>query len=121
METKRISTPEVAVNTIAQAAHTARQIFCIDESPLPILLTKMTWSAEEIALKNNCPTSVMDGFYRTVFSEHQTNVSALTKQELLDTQTALLDFLSDDKSERVLEGITEWDELLEAAAQEVVV
>jgi hypothetical protein len=118
MQTKHITTPEEAVNALALAAHTARQTFCIDEPPLPTLLTQMTWSAEEITLRNNRPASVMDGYYRTVFTERPTKTPTLTKQGLLDTQSALLKFLGDDKNERLFEGITDWDELLDAAETE---
>jgi hypothetical protein len=114
--TKRITTPEEAVTALAQAAVTSRQTFCIDEPPLPTLLTRMTWSAEEIALRNNLPASVMDDFYRTVFSEHQANPPTLTRRELRETQAALLDFLGEDNGEdRIYEGIMEWEDLPEAA------
>ncbi|MCL2344218.1 MAG: hypothetical protein FWC62_10075 [Firmicutes bacterium] len=116
MEQKQITTPEEAVQALALAAHTARQTFCIDEPPLPTLLTKMTWSAEEITLKNNLPASVIDSYYRTVFSEHPTGTPALTKQELHDTRSALLNFLGEDKGERVFDGVNDWDDLLEGMA-----
>jgi len=114
MTIKHITTPEEAVNALAQAAITARQTFCIDEPPLPTLLTKMTWSAEEITLRNNRPASVMDSFYRTVYNEHKTNPPTLTADELLDTRSALLNFLGDDKGERLFEGINDWGELIGA-------
>ena len=113
MENRQITTPEEAVQALTLAAHTARQTFCIDEPPLPTLLTKMTWSAEEIALRNNRPASAMDGFYRTVFDEHQPNPPTLAQQELRETQAALLNFLGDDKGERLFEGILEWEDLLD--------
>jgi hypothetical protein len=83
---KQITTPEEAVNALALAAHTAWQTFCIDEPPLPTLLCHMMWSAEEIALRNNCPESVMDAYRRAVFSEHPIDTPILTAQELRDTQ-----------------------------------
>ena len=120
LKIKRITTPEEAVTALALAAHTTRQAFCIDESPLPTLLSKITWSAEEITVKNNRPASVMDNYYRTVFSEHPTNTPALTAQELLDTQATLLEFLGDEPNDRILEGIMEWADLLKAVKKEAV-
>jgi hypothetical protein len=116
--TKRITTPEEAINALAIAAHTARQTFCIDEPPLPTLLCELTWCAEEIAEINGCPESVMDGYYRTVFSEHPTDVSPLTARELQAAQTALLNYVcviqDGDPSDRLREGIARWNDLLQA-------
>ena len=112
-----VSDHSEAVNAMAKAAETARQIFCIDEPPLPTLLCEMTWSAEEIARTSGLPESVMDGFYRTVFNEHATGIKPMTKQELRDTQTALLDYIRQVQTnapERLRDGIAGWDELLEA-------
>jgi hypothetical protein len=112
-----ITTPEEAVQALMLAAHRLRQTFCIDEPPLPMLLTKMTWSAEEIALRNNLPSCMMDVYYRTVFSEHPIKGKALTAQELRDTRSALFNFLGMDNGERLFDGINDWDDLIEAAAQ----
>jgi hypothetical protein len=119
---KRIATPEEAVHALALAAHTARQAFCVDEPPLPTLLTKMTWSAEEIALRSNRPQSVMDGYYRTVYGEHPAGIAPLTARELLNTQAALLEYIRQtqpgEPGGRLFEGVAEWCELLKAAAQD---
>ena len=119
MTTKRVTSPEEAVSALAQVAITARQTFCIDEPPLPILLSKITWSAEEIVLKNNRSQCVIDGFYRMVFSEHQLNPSTLTWQELRDTQAALLDYLGDEPNERLMAGIKNWNDLLETLEHQI--
>jgi len=85
----------------------------------------MTWSAEEIPRTADLPESVMDSYRRAVFNEHATGNTPMTAQELRDTQTALLDYVRRDlpdeltgEQEKLLEGIAEWDELLEAAKQE---
>jgi hypothetical protein len=122
MQNKQITTPEEAMNALALAANTAWQTFCLDEPPLPTLLCHMMWSAEEIALRMGCPDSVMDTYRRIVFSEHPTNIVPLTAQELRDTQTALLEFLRqtqpDAPDSRIYEGVEDWDDLIQAAAQE---
>jgi len=121
METTRITTPEAAIDALSRAAATAQQIFCIDEPPLPTLLFKMLWSAEEIALRAGLPEAVMDGFRRAVFNEHLTDVKSMTARELRETQAALLEYVRQelpDAPEELLEGITEWDDLLETADEQ---
>jgi hypothetical protein len=122
MQNKQITTPEEAVNALALAAHTAWQTFCIDEPPLPTLLCHMMWSAEEIALRNSLPESVMDAYRRAVFSEHPIDTPTLTAQELRDTQTALLEFLRqtqpDKPDGRIYEAIEDWDDLIQAVQED---
>ena len=120
----KITTPKEAVDALALAAHTARQIFCIDEPPLPTLLCEMTWSAEEIARTSGLPESAMDSYRRTVFSEHPTDAASLRARELRHTQAALLDYVRqnlpdepDAPQKRLVKGIAEWDELLEAVRE----
>jgi hypothetical protein len=124
MQNKKITTPEEAVNALALAAHTAWQTFCIDEPPLPTLLCHMMWSAEEIALRNSLPESVMDAYRRAVFSEHPIDTQTLTAQELRDTQAALLEFLRQTQPDapdgRLYEGVEDWDDLIQAVREDAV-
>ena len=117
----RITTPKEAVDALAIAANTARHIFCIDEPPLPTLLCRMTWCAEEIAKMSGLPESVMDSYRRTVFTEQPTGITPMTAQELRDTQAALLDYVRrnlpdelNDTQKRLVEDLAEWEDLLEA-------
>jgi len=122
MNNKQINTPAEVVDLMAKVAHTSRQTFCIDEPPLPTFLCDITWSAEEFAIRANLPESVMDDYRRTVFTEHPNELPSLTAQELQDTREALINYISSrlpeeqtETQKRLIDGITNWDELIAAA------
>ena len=122
MNNKQINTPTEVVDLMAKAAHTARQTFCIDEPPLPTFLCDITWSAEEFAMRVNLPEAVMDDYRRMVFTEHPSGLPALSAQELQDTREALINYIRSrlpeeltEAQKRLIDGVTNWDELIAAA------
>jgi len=125
MQSIQITTPADAVEALAMVAGTARQIFCIDEPPLPTLLCDMTWYAEEIAEAFGLPESAMDNYRRAVFNEHRAGTVPMTAQELRNAQAALLEYVqrtlpdeSNDTHSRLMECSAGWNEMIEAAPQE---
>ena len=70
------------------------------------------------------PETAMDSYRRIVFNEHAVSITTMTRQELKDTQTALLEYIQQiqtDAMERLIDGVAEWDELLEATAEQEAV